>query len=224
MTHVKPMATSEPTSAIPRRWNTGRTLLTIMFVVGLGLAWFAQQVVHQTLPDNRAQAATQDDRIDLTLPSPALTPEQVVTLQVDSLRGAVGDNTRLVECYSLAAPSNRLITGPFEVFSDLVRSEPYLDLMLCQDYQVGTAVIEDGAAAVLVSVLTQSNQSTAFRFLLVKQSAVPYEDCWMTEGVFALTPELLSSGVNSSHTLPPAPSSVVSPRQDDGPAQESPFD
>jgi hypothetical protein len=85
---------------------------------------------------------------------------------------------------------------------------------------VGQAVIEEEAAAVLVSLLTSHDQSSAFRFLLRRQTEAPYAGCWMTEGVFVLTTEELAS--------PGAPTSpfpkVLDPEPGDSPAVGPPLE
>jgi hypothetical protein len=172
------------------RW---RLVWLVLFVAGMLLAWGAQQLARTTLTGQGLSGEELMDSVDATLPRPELTPEQVVSKQVESMRASVLDHDRLRECYSLAAPSNRAVTGPFENFANIVRSSPYDNLGTCQAYQVGRAVIEGNSAAVLVSLLTSNGQSLAFRFLLSKQSEVPYADCWMTEGVYALTAEELTN-------------------------------
>ncbi len=188
------IAQSEPTVATVRHWNRWRTTLVLLFAVGMLLALLAQKMASSTVASSHTAKGVSQDRVDESIPNAALTPEQVVAKQMESLRAAMKDNDRLIDCYSLAAPSNRLATGPFENFSGLVRTEPYIALGLCLEYQVGAAVIDGDVAAVLVSLLTQRDQSMAFRFVLVKQNEVPYVDCWMTEGVFHL-------GADSNTTL-----------------------
>ena len=79
-----------------------------------------------------------------------------------------------------------------------MRAYPYSELGKCAAYQVGTAVIEGDAAAVLVTLLTDRDQSLAFRFVLGKQKQTPYAECWMTEGVFALHTDDNSNVSNAS--------------------------
>jgi len=203
------------------RW---RLVWLVLFVTGMFLAWGAQQLARSTVPGQSHLRDELADYVDTTLPRPELTPEQVVSKQVESMRASWLDHDRLRECYSFAAPSNRAVTGPFERFANLVRSSPYDNLGTCQAYQVGKAVVEGNSAAVLVSLHTSDDQSLAFRFLLSKQSEAPYEDCWMTEGVYALTALELAnpnSPISRSHeamdVTPSQPESVE-------PLQEGRFD
>ncbi|MEO8268488.1 MAG: hypothetical protein ABI557_02135, partial [Aureliella sp.] len=120
------------------------------------------------------------------LPKPSLTPEDVVREQVESLRGGVANSEALMTCFSFASPSNRELTGPFQRFAKLVNAEPYRQIGVCREYQIGRAMFEGSAAHVLVSILSDDGQGLAFEFLLSKQSNSPYRDCWMTDGVVPL--------------------------------------
>ncbi len=163
-----------------------RVILILLFAGGILLAWIAQRAVLSAARTERRADLIIQDRFDVSIPKAEYTPEQVVDMQIASLQAAMLDNERLIECYSFAAPSNRASTGPFENFSALVKAYPYNELGKCVAYQVGTAVIEGDAAAVLVTLLSDRDQSLAFRFVLGKQKQAPYAGCWMTEGVFAL--------------------------------------
>lgn len=189
----------EPETANASKRDHWRAMLILLFSVGMLLAWIAQRaVLSAARPERRADMIIQD-RFDVSIPKAEYTPEQVVDKQIASLQAAMLDNERLIECYSFAAPSNRAFTGPFENFSALVRAYPYDELGKCAAYQVGTAVIDGDAAAVLVTLLTDTDKSLAFRFVLGKQKQDPYAGCWMTEGVFALLTDD-NSNANSAST------------------------
>lgn len=166
--------------------NRWRTFLAILFAAGMLLAWQVQRAVISAVSGDPTLLTIPGDRFDVSIPQAQLTPEEVVERQIISLQAAMLDNECLIECYSFAAPSNRAATGPFENFSALVRTEPFIELGRCSSFQVGSAVIDGDAAAVLVSLLTDRDQSMAFRFVLAKQTQAPYQGCWMTEGVFPL--------------------------------------
>ncbi len=159
-------------------------LLALLFGAGIVFA-----LIFMQSSDTSRVANVVADRFDVSLPQSDYSPSEVVTRQMESLRASTRDIDRLVECYSYASPANRGITGPFENFANLVLSEPYDEMALCKEYQVGTPVIDGNDASVLVSLLTVDDAALAFRFILSKQSSAPYEGCWMTEGVYPLIPE-----------------------------------
>ncbi len=186
MSTASNVAQSETETAQLGGRNRWRSILAVLFAAGMLLAWQVQRAVITAVSGDPPRLSIPRDRFDVSIPNTQLTPEQVVERQVISLQAAMLDNECLVECYSFAAPSNRAATGPFENFSALVRTEPFIELGRCSSYQIGSAVIDGDAAAVLVSLLTDQDQSMAFRFMLAKQTQAPYEGCWMTEGVFPL--------------------------------------
>jgi hypothetical protein len=118
---VRPDSVPKP-ARLGGRWSS---VLLLMFLGGMLLAWVAQKVARSTLEARSLGSNVSLERIDASLVRPEFTPEQVVTKQIESMRAAVLDPDRLRECYSLAAPSNRAVTGPFERFSALVSSAPY---------------------------------------------------------------------------------------------------
>lgn len=120
---------------------------------------------------------------DPAIANPDMTPEEVVEMQVTALRGFDLDPGNLVVCYSLASPSNRAMTGPLSRFAGLVTGPPYDSLISADSYQIGQAIILQGYASVLVTVLGDSDQMFAYRFYLAKQLEAPVRDCWMTDGV-----------------------------------------
>jgi hypothetical protein len=124
-----------------------------------------------------------DPEVDPSIAHPELSPEDVVRLQVQALNASKRDPQQMTICYSLASPSNRMMTGPLARFSQMAVSEPYHYLADADDWQVGTAVIEDRLAMVLVSVTGVHGEAFAYRFYLSRQAQAPFEGCWMTESV-----------------------------------------
>ncbi len=197
MPNVDGLASPNIHARVAINWRRGFAKFLALFAIGMALAWFALRSVDSSIATRHASIAP--DRIDFSIAQPTLQPEQVVARQVESMREGVLDADKLIDCYSLATPSNRAQTGPFNNFVELVQAEPYAQLGLCKDYQVGTAVVTEGVAAVLVSLRTRDDRSMAFRFILEKQTEQPYVDCWMTAGVFALgAADLPTPSVNRS--------------------------
>ncbi len=129
-----------------------------------------------------------EDEVDASIPRPTFSPADVVTLQVNSIRDALVDTTKLKVCYSLASPENRKHTGPLRRFAEIVMLPPYDRLAKCVDWQVGGAVIENDLAAVLVSTISQDGSVSGFRFILQRHDS-SMRNCWLTEGVQCLAEE-----------------------------------
>ncbi len=132
-----------------------------------------------------------DEEVDLSVPQPELEPSQVVAMQVNSIRDAMTDISKLKICYSLASPGNRKFTGPFSRFAELVMLPPYDRLATCVDWQMGSTFVDKNLAAVLVSTLSDQGQVSGFRFVLQRQDFA-LSECWLTEAVQFISDETIS--------------------------------
>ena len=159
--------------------------IALCFIVGIA-CWLAfSKLIVSTSAIGQMQV---DQEVDTSIPQPGLSPADVVTLQVNSIRNAVGDLEKLKVCYSLASPENRKATGPFSRFSELVMLPPYDRLANCVDWQIGGTVVEQDFAAVLVSTISEGGDVSGFRFILQRQD-FKARSCWLTEGVQNLVEE-----------------------------------
>lgn len=189
------------------KWHVSRqqtVLLFASFLVGI-ITWLTFIVLFRGSQDqaesksSNYQNQIQDD-FDADIPQPQFSPSDVVTLQVNSIRDAVGDRAKLKVCYSLASPENRKHTGPFQRFAEIVMLPPYDRLATCIDWQVGGAVIDKDLAAVLVSTITLNGEVSGFRFIL-KRQASSMRKCWLTEGVQLLEEELVDLTQDTGNEL-----------------------
>jgi hypothetical protein len=129
--------------------------------------------------------------LDLTrvvLPRPDLAPDEVVRLQLGGLSDPQADGVGILQCYCFASPSNRAITGPLERFGRMVRQGPYRCLTRPRALLVGQPQYGDRVARLLVTVIDHHSSVQAFMFVLTRQQASPFEDCWMTEAVLPALP------------------------------------
>jgi hypothetical protein len=133
--------------------------------------------------DAMPTSASPPARVELKLPSPDLSPDEVVRLQVDALRAFLHDQSALNQCYVFASPTNRAVTGPLDRFGAMVQNANYGPLVRQTSALVGRPVIRDGQATVLVTVLDANRTVRGFRFFLSKQIDTQYRDCWMTDAV-----------------------------------------
>jgi hypothetical protein len=122
-------------------------------------------------------------RTEVRLPDPRLSPAEVVRLQVDALRAFRSDPSAISQCYVLASPANRAVTGPLDRFAAMVQNEAYYSLVTHSSALFGQEVIRGGLATVLVTVLDERRAPHSFRFFLSKQTDAPFTDCWMTDAV-----------------------------------------
>ncbi|TWU46644.1 hypothetical protein [Rubripirellula reticaptiva] len=165
-----------------------------------------------------AEPVTITHDFDPTVANPSLSPEDVVRLQLESLQETAERPERLIVCFSLASPENRMNTGPLSRFAELIRDDAYRPLLGHQNAMIGRAKVIDGQAAVMATIIAVDDQAYAFEFLLSRyrpngstsgpllaeattmDGRQPDDDsskCWMTDGVYPVFVADVSA-VNSS--------------------------
>jgi hypothetical protein len=152
---------------------------------------------------NALEAVSSAPRPELQLPSPRLSPDDVVRLQVGALRALRDDESAINQCYVLASPANRAYTGPLNRFIAMVQNHAYGSLVLQSSALVGQPVIRGSQATVLVTVLDQNRTPRVYRFFLSKQTEPPLADCWMTDAVIPVGEPM------PERDRPPAPISAA---------------
>ncbi|MCA9189163.1 MAG: hypothetical protein R3E01_31260 [Pirellulaceae bacterium] len=125
---------------------------------------------------------TQTRFVPARQPDADLAPDDVVRIQVAGL-GCDDLTQGIRQCMTFASPDNVAVTGPIERFGRMVRSEPYVFLTSPDRILIGHPRFAEGRARVLVT-LVKDRQFHFFVWVLSKQTLAPFEDCWMTDGVF----------------------------------------
>ena len=116
-------------------------------------------------------------------PSPKLSPEDVVRLQLSALSAPGPIETRVDRCYLFASPENRTHTGPIKRFAAMIQAPKYAVLLDAKHFLVGRATVNGREAHLLLTVVDPKGNLSLFRCFLSKQTAAPYADCWMTDAV-----------------------------------------
>ena len=121
-------------------------------------------------------------------PSPSLTPQEVVQVQIDALRrnDIPSADAGIKRSFRFASPSNRLVTGPIDHFIEIVRSPAYSPLLNSISATVADSQVEGEQAKVLVQIVSGSGREVYYLFLLSKQQNGEYRGCWMTDAVIRL--------------------------------------
>ena len=131
-------------------------------------------------PDDPAAGATGS-------PSPALSPSQVVTAQLEGLRReprtGAGPGPGVLAAWAFASPGNRAATGPVQRFAALLRTPAYAGLLGHRAAQLGPATERDDDARLEVLVLTADDCALGFTWVLSRRRSPPHDGCWLTDGV-----------------------------------------
>jgi len=89
----------------------------------------------------------------------------------------------MLQCYALASPANRAVTGPISRFTVMIMNPEYRSLVMQEDRLVGTPIILGDRAVVLASVVGYDRELATFCFYLSKQQGSKHRGCWMTDSV-----------------------------------------
>jgi hypothetical protein len=121
----------------------------------------------------------------LPTPSPALSPTEVVRVQVEAL----GDNDDPYEdagieaAFNFASPDNKRATGPLPRFRTLFDTPAYGPMIDHVGATYSDAQVNGATARIGVILRTKSGKRVGYLFRLSRQSTPPCNDCWMTDAV-----------------------------------------
>lgn len=118
-------------------------------------------------------------------PSPGLSPKDVVEIQLMAFGNNGESDDGISIAFRFASPANRAVTGPLERFSQMMRAGVYA-VMLDHDRAEYAGTVINGDRALQRVALYRDSQVAVFDFVLRKQTDAPYEDCWMTDGVYLI--------------------------------------
>ena len=122
------------------------------------------------------------------LPSPALSPEQVVRTLVDALAHVHSPtpNAGVRTTYQFASPANRAVTGPYGHFLGLVKSPDYAVLLQPGRAEYAPLSGDLERARQVVRITGASGRVARFQFDLTRQSAGACRGCWLVDTVLPL--------------------------------------
>ncbi|MBC7921110.1 MAG: DUF4864 domain-containing protein [Ferruginibacter sp.] len=127
--------------------------------------------------------------VDQPMPSPDLSPAEVVAIQLKALQQNDAQDNGIAVAFNFASPTNKAATGPLNRFKLLVRNPLYEPLLNFRSFRAGKVVMEQGQAHQVIVVTDQQGNQAAFLFSLSKQNRTPHQDCWMTDSVVRLETE-----------------------------------
>ena len=124
--------------------------------------------------------------IDLPRPSADLQPGEVVRIVIDAL--AHNDvpyaDAGIETTFHFASPANRVVTGPLDRFTRMVKSPTYGIMVNHIDSEFSEVVFTANRAYQMVRLTAANGLSTVFAFRLGKQLEGEFKNMWMTEAVW----------------------------------------
>ncbi|WP_263788411.1 DUF4864 domain-containing protein [Salinibacter grassmerensis] len=118
-------------------------------------------------------------------PSPALSPMEVIRLQVEALgnNDTPYDDAGIEAAFNFASPANKRATGPLRRFRRLFETTAYGPMIDHEEATYSAPQVEGAVARMGVILTTAQGDRVGYLFRLSKQEEAPYADCWMTDGV-----------------------------------------
>jgi hypothetical protein len=125
------------------------------------------------------------DRLPQTKPDPSLSPQDVVSIQIEALRNndTPYENRGIEVTFNFASPENKRTTGPIERFAAMVRHPLYAPMINHRAANFENLIIEGEVATIDVVLTSKDGTYLGFRFTLSRQHGNQYEGSWMTDAV-----------------------------------------
>lgn len=122
---------------------------------------------------------------DVRTPSPELKPEQVVEIQLQSLRhndDPVPD-FGIAQTWVFAHPYNKMVTGPLPRFSAMIKGMHYHHLINHQRHDIKPVVKTPEKTVFTVSIISSDGLRYAFSWALERAPSGDMAGSWMTTAV-----------------------------------------
>ncbi len=121
-----------------------------------------------------------------TEPDPSLSPQDVVSIQIEALRNNdIPYEDRGIEVtFNFASPTNKRMTGPLERFKVMVHDPIYGPMINHRSAEYENVRVEGDFAQVDVILHSKDGQYMGYRFMLSLQHDNQYEGSWMTDAVY----------------------------------------
>ena len=129
--------------------------------------------------------------LDIVSPHPNIQPKDVVEIQPRSLQrnNEPTPDAGILQTWKFAHPKNRLMTGPIERFTKMMKSHNYKDILYHRNHKIEPVFKTNIRSQFAVSITTLSNQKMTFKWELMKVQIGDFSGSWMTTSV---SPPLLS--------------------------------
>ncbi len=125
------------------------------------------------------------DRLPQAEPDPSLSPQDVVSIQIEALQNndTPYENRGIEVTFNFASPANKRMTGPLERFEVMVRNPIYGPMINHRTAKYENLMIEGKIAQIDVILTSKDGEYLGYRFVLSRQHGTRYEGSWMTDAV-----------------------------------------
>jgi hypothetical protein len=115
------------------------------------------------------------------MPGTNLTPDQVVKIQLSAFKVNDAADQGVRKAYEFSSPASRLLAGPMERFSLLVRNPVYAPLLNFESVSFGPVQVIGDEAEQRVAIVASSGAEARYCFRLSRQCEGAFAGCWMTD-------------------------------------------
>ena len=127
--------------------------------------------------------------IDLPMPSPDLSPEEVIGLILESLKQNNKEDIGIETTFNFASPANKLATGSLATYKLQVKNPLFQPILNFASYKASDLVSDGEQAQQIIITRNEEGTDSGFLLTLTKQMAQPYTDCWMIDSVRRVNPK-----------------------------------
>lgn len=123
-------------------------------------------------------------------PDPALTPEQVVDIQLQALKfnDNPTPNAGIAQTFALAHPSNKRVTGPLPRFEKMIRTPAYAPLLGHAAHQIERLAGDETVVRFRVFVELENGKTLQYLWEVKRVLEGPDQGAWLTTNVSAPAP------------------------------------
>ena len=122
---------------------------------------------------------------DLLRPDPALSPAEVVAIQLDALQtnDTPEADAGIAQTWAFAHPDNKRVTGPLPRFAQMIKGPLYQILLGHRAHEIKEVSATDDQIVFAVTVTSQTGAVVGYRWSVAKVAGGEHAGAWMTTSV-----------------------------------------
>ena len=161
-----------------------RLLITLFILICSPHIVMAQTSANDGPSDGPSEGSGESS---LIAPSPNLSPEDVVEIQLLGLKLTKGDSSSLEmrQVWAFAHPANKAMTGPLARFATLFDMPAYRPLLGHVSHQIIRLSLSEDYAQLQVQITGTDSRSYVYLWVVARASSGPEAGSWMTMSVSA---------------------------------------
>lgn len=121
---------------------------------------------------------------DLLAPDPALSPAEVVDIQLSALQANdTATDAGIAQTWAFAHPDNKRVTGPLPRFAQMIKSPQYRMLLNHRSHEIREVSRTDNQVVFAVTVTSRTGEVVGYRWSVAKVAGGEAAGAWMTVAV-----------------------------------------